>query len=122
MNWICKGEPQNTGYLHLTGSPHKPIKNTGKFCTGCGLLREAVDSKITPSLNRAPIKPEKLLDRRYKIIDFLAKGGFGETYRAADTRRFDSLCFIKQLKPAYADETAALQIALDVCSILRLKL
>ena len=47
MSWICNGEPQNTGYLHLTGSPHQPIENTGKFCTKCGLLREAVDSKKT---------------------------------------------------------------------------
>ena len=106
MNWICSGKPKNTGYLHLNGSPHKSIENTGKFCTKCGLPREAMDSKHPLSPDNAPTKSERLLDGRYKIIDFLAKGGFGETYRAEDLQRFNTQCFIKQLKPAYAEASA----------------
>ena len=63
------------------------------------------------SLDSTLLQPEKLLVGRYKIIDFLARGGFGETYRAVDKQKFDSPCFIKQFKPAYANETSALQIA-----------
>lgn len=110
MNWTCNGEPKITSFLHLTGSPHESIENIGEYCTRCGLPKEAINSDQLVSPYNASIESEKLLDRRYKIIQFLAKGGFGETYKALDVRRFDSLCFIKQLKTAYT-EASALQIA-----------
>ncbi|MFP4008767.1 MAG: protein kinase domain-containing protein, partial [Spirulinaceae cyanobacterium] len=41
----------------------------------------------------------KLLDGRYKIIQTLSAGGFGQTYLAQDTRRpGNPLCVVKQLK------------------------
>jgi len=42
----------------------------------------------------------KLLDRRYRVIRTLAKGGFGETYIAEDTRLPGNPgCVVKHLKP-----------------------
>lgn len=40
----------------------------------------------------------QLLDRRYRISQILAAGGFGQTFLAEDTRRPGSpLCVVKQL-------------------------
>jgi len=41
----------------------------------------------------------QLLDGRYKIIRVLGAGGFGQTYVAEDTKLYNSLCVVKQLKP-----------------------
>jgi serine/threonine protein kinase len=40
-----------------------------------------------------------ILRKRYKIIEYLGSGGFGETYKAEDLERFNSLCVVKRLKP-----------------------
>ncbi|MFN6567279.1 protein kinase domain-containing protein [Dendronalium sp. ChiSLP03b] len=46
----------------------------------------------------------KLLDGRYKVIQVLSAGGFGETYIAEDTRRpGNPQCVLKLLKPANSD-------------------
>ncbi|MBH8577686.1 protein kinase [Nostocaceae cyanobacterium CENA369] len=46
----------------------------------------------------------KLLDGRYKVIQVLSAGGFGETYIAEDTRRpGNPRCVLKLLKPANSD-------------------
>lgn len=46
----------------------------------------------------------KLLDHRYKVISVLAKGGFGQTYIAQDTRRpGNPTCVVKHLKPSSSD-------------------
>jgi len=43
----------------------------------------------------------KLLDRRYRVLRTLAKGGFGETYIAEDTRLPGNPgCVVKHLKPS----------------------
>jgi serine/threonine protein kinase len=110
MNWICNGEPKNTRFLHITSFPHEPIANTGKYCTKCGLSKEAMNSEDQPSLTNAP-SVERLLGGRYRIIDFLAKGGFGETYRAEDIKNSNNPCFIKQLKPAQSEASEDLQTA-----------
>jgi tRNA A-37 threonylcarbamoyl transferase component Bud32 len=44
-----------------------------------------------------------LLNNRYRIIKTLGKGGFGQTYMAQDTHRFDEPCVIKQLRPLVDD-------------------
>ncbi|MBD2439409.1 serine/threonine-protein kinase [Nostoc sp. FACHB-110] len=51
-----------------------------------------------------------LLDGRYKIIRVLGAGGFGQTYIAEDTKLYNSLCVVKQLKPR-ATDTMTLQVA-----------
>lgn len=46
-----------------------------------------------------------LLDGRYKVIQILGSGGFGETYIAQDTRRpANPQCVLKLLKPASHDD------------------
>jgi len=45
----------------------------------------------------------QLLDRRYRIIQTLGVGGFGQTYIAEDTKLYNSKCVVKQLKPLATD-------------------
>jgi eukaryotic-like serine/threonine-protein kinase len=46
----------------------------------------------------------KLLDGRYRVVQILSAGGFGETYIAEDTRRpGNPKCVLKLLKPGSAD-------------------
>ncbi|MGC1393127.1 MAG: serine/threonine protein kinase [Coleofasciculaceae cyanobacterium] len=46
----------------------------------------------------------KLLDQRYQVIEPLGIGGFGQTYKASDTRRpGNPICVVKHLKPASSD-------------------
>lgn len=52
----------------------------------------------------------QLLDGRYQIIRVLGAGGFGQTYVAEDTKLYNSLCVVKQLKPMATDPTT-LQVA-----------
>jgi serine/threonine-protein kinase len=48
-----------------------------------------------------PPNPEKLLNNRYRIIESIGHGGFGETFLAEDTQMPSSRrCVIKQLKPS----------------------
>jgi serine/threonine protein kinase len=51
-----------------------------------------------------------ILRKRYKIIEYLGSGGFGETYKAEDLERFNSLCVVKRLKPQLA-QPAFLEVA-----------
>ncbi|AFY49912.1 serine/threonine protein kinase [Nostoc sp. PCC 7524] len=52
----------------------------------------------------------QLLDGRYKITKVLGAGGFGQTYIAEDTKLYNSLCVVKQLKPM-ATDPMTLQVA-----------
>ena len=46
----------------------------------------------------------KILGSRYKIIDYLAEGGFGRTYLAEDTQLPGrDICLVKQLYPSRSD-------------------
>jgi len=47
-----------------------------------------------------PITSGTILQNRYRILQTLGQGGFGRTYLAEDTRRFNELCAIKELIPA----------------------
>jgi serine/threonine protein kinase len=52
------------------------------------------------------LEPGVLLDRRYRIVQPLGKGGFGRTYIAEDTRRpGNPHCVVKHLKPASSNPT-----------------
>ncbi|WP_066424320.1 serine/threonine-protein kinase [Anabaena sp. 4-3] len=52
----------------------------------------------------------QLLDGRYKITKVLGAGGFGQTFIAEDTKLYNSLCVVKQLKPM-ATDPMTLQVA-----------
>ncbi len=43
------------------------------------------------------LPPQTLIDNRYRIQSLLGQGGFGRTYLAQDTRRFDEPCVLKEL-------------------------
>lgn len=45
----------------------------------------------------------QLLDRRYKIVQSLGAGSFGQTYIALDLKLFNTKCVVKQLKPLTTD-------------------
>ncbi|MFE4107157.1 hypothetical protein ACFVKH_12750, partial [Almyronema epifaneia S1] len=51
-----------------------------------------------------------LLGDRYRLLKQLGKGGFGRTYLAEDTYRFNELCVLKEFVPQVEGE-AALQKA-----------
>ncbi|MGJ3249326.1 MAG: protein kinase domain-containing protein [Elainellaceae cyanobacterium] len=45
------------------------------------------------------IAPETLVNNRYRVRQVLGRGGFGQTYLAHDTYRFDDLCVLKEFVP-----------------------
>ncbi|HHP7243513.1 MAG TPA: protein kinase domain-containing protein, partial [Elainellaceae cyanobacterium] len=45
------------------------------------------------------IAPETLINNRYRVRQVLGRGGFGQTYLAHDTYRFDDLCVLKEFVP-----------------------
>lgn len=45
------------------------------------------------------IKPGTLINNRYLINKLLGQGGFGRTYLAADTQRFNEECVLKEFVP-----------------------
>jgi serine/threonine protein kinase len=59
-------------------------------------LKAVADSKILG----------KLLKNRYKIFEELGSGGFGKTYKAEDTEKFNEICVIKQFAPQVQGITA----------------
>jgi eukaryotic-like serine/threonine-protein kinase len=43
--------------------------------------------------------PGDMIYGRYKIISFISRGGFGETYKAEDKQQQGLICLLKYLKP-----------------------
>ena len=65
-------------------NPHCPNPenpDNTKFCQSCGV-------KIVP-----------LLLNRFQVVKVIGQGGFGRTYLAKDTHKFDEFCVVKQLVP-----------------------
>jgi serine/threonine protein kinase len=88
MSWIsCNQGHQN------------PAKS--RFCCRCG------EFLLMPSEKTAELPPGARLRDRYIIQRQLGRGGFGSTYLAKDTGRFDQAIAIKELTPV-VQGTAAL--------------
>jgi len=65
---------------------------------------------------------DKLLGARYRVVEILAGGGFGQTYVAEDTHRpGNPKCVLKHLKSASNDPSFFWK-ALGVCFVLKQKL
>ena len=71
-----------------------------RFCRICG---EALPAQTSP-------KAGELLGWRYKVLSELGQGGFGRTYLAQDSNRFNEPCVLKEFAPQVEGE-AALQKA-----------
>ncbi|MDZ8186800.1 MAG: bifunctional serine/threonine-protein kinase/formylglycine-generating enzyme family protein [Nostoc sp. ChiSLP02] len=75
-------------------NPFNPDSN--RFCMSCGQNNFG-----------------NLLGNRYRVLQLLGEGGFGRTYTAEDTGRFDDVCVIKQFFPQ-VQGTAALSKAAEL--------
>jgi len=62
--------------------------------------QSAVENFRSPESDRqADIEPGHIVHNRYSIQRVLGQGGFGRTYLARDTHRFDDLCVLKEFLP-----------------------
>ncbi|WP_445635245.1 SUMF1/EgtB/PvdO family nonheme iron enzyme [Nostoc sp. DSM 114161] len=75
-------------------NPFNPDSN--RFCMSCGQNNFG-----------------NLLGNRYRVLKLLGEGGFGRTYTAEDTTRFNDVCVIKQFFPQ-VQGTAALTKAKEL--------
>lgn len=62
-----------------------------RFCLQCG---EKLELPVSQGIH-----PGLILGDRYRIVCQLGQGGFGRTYLAEDTNRFNELCVLKQFAP-----------------------
>ncbi len=60
-----------------------------------------------------PIQAGVILGDRYRILSLLGQGGFGRTYLATDTNRFNETCVLKEFAPK-VQGTYALQKAVEL--------
>ncbi len=67
-----------------------------RFCSNCGASLEEVKPSQPASTE---LKPGSKLRNRYIIIRQIGQGGFGKTYLAEDTGRFNQAVVLKQLTP-----------------------
>ncbi|WP_293132782.1 serine/threonine-protein kinase [Microcoleus sp. bin38.metabat.b11b12b14.051] len=57
--------------------------------------------------NPSPLAPGSTLEKRYRIIRELGRGGFGRTYLAEDTNRYGEQCVLKEFSPVVQSPKAA---------------
>ncbi|MEG4283033.1 serine/threonine-protein kinase [Microcoleus sp. A006_D1] len=57
--------------------------------------------------NSSPLAPGSTLEKRYRIIRELGRGGFGRTYLAEDTNRYGEQCVLKEFSPVVQSPKAA---------------
>ncbi|MCC3424100.1 MAG: serine/threonine protein kinase [Microcoleus sp. PH2017_29_MFU_D_A] len=57
--------------------------------------------------NPSPLAPGSTLEKRYRIIRELGRGGFGRTYLAEDTNRYGEQCVLKEFSPVVHSPKAA---------------
>ncbi len=72
-----------------------------RFCRQCG-------EALTPAKGVPPAgnAMQGMLASRYRLIQELGQGGFGRTYLAEDTNRFNELCVLKEFAPQVQGEPA----------------
>ncbi|MCC3408671.1 MAG: serine/threonine protein kinase [Microcoleus sp. PH2017_10_PVI_O_A] len=57
--------------------------------------------------NPSPLAPGSTLEKRYRIIRELGRGGFGRTYLAEDINRYGEQCVLKEFSPVVQSPKAA---------------
>ncbi|XWK89251.1 MAG: serine/threonine-protein kinase [Phormidium sp.] len=79
--------------------------NTNLYCQQCG---EKLDQPVVKG-----VYPGLLLGDRYRIVRQLGQGGFGRSYLAEDSNRFNEPCVLKEFAPQ-VQGTYALQKAVEL--------
>ena len=74
-----------------------------RFCRVCG---EALSAHSMPESSESSGLSGQLLGQRYRVEQELGQGGFGRTYLAQDTHRFDEPCVLKEFAPLVQGEQA----------------
>ncbi len=85
--------------MTLTCSNGHPNPSDSRFCRVCGEQLSARSEEASPLSGQ-------LLGQRYRIDKELGRGGFGRTYLARDTHRFDEPCVLKEFAPLVQGEQA----------------
>ncbi|PZD72245.1 Serine/threonine-protein kinase B [Acaryochloris thomasi RCC1774] len=85
----------------LSCSRGHPNPSSHRFCERCG-----------EQLERA-IRPGKVVCDRYRVVEALGQGGFGQTYLVEDSNRFNERCVLKVFAPS-VDSPAALEKAKEL--------
>jgi len=57
--------------------------------------------------NSSPVTPGSTLEKRYRILRELGRGGFGRTYLAEDINRYGEHCVLKEFSPVVHSPKAA---------------
>jgi formylglycine-generating enzyme required for sulfatase activity/tRNA A-37 threonylcarbamoyl transferase component Bud32 len=64
----------------------KPNKNNASFCFSCGGVLQSLYLSV-----------DTVLDRRYRIVNYIKTGGMANVYRAEDTRLGNRTCAVKEM-------------------------
>jgi hypothetical protein len=84
----CLSEDEVASYLAGNGPPPEVVTRHISGCTPCRLLvaeaARSVDSSTRSLGTATTLRPGELVDERYEVVRFIARGGMGEVYEARD--------------------------------------